>query len=111
MLRRSRYPGPMIREMAHAKIGGFLGYSFPYLDFPDSVLQKWQSSLDALLRDKERLTAFASTSQCSAPVAEEGLGGLDLFALRDSNTVAVIYGAINASSRLTSTPSVLAMTL
>ena len=48
-LRRSRYPGPMIREMARAKIGGFLGYSFPYLDFPDSVLQKWQSSLDALL--------------------------------------------------------------
>ena len=28
-LRRSRFPGPMIREMARAKIGGFLGYSFP----------------------------------------------------------------------------------
>ena len=110
-LRRSRYPGPMIREMARAKIGGFLGYSFPYLDFPDTVLQKWQSSLDALLRDKERLTGFASTSQCSAPVAEEGLGGLDLFALRDSNTVAMVYGALNASARLTGAPSALAQTL
>ena len=62
MLRRSCFTGPMIREMARAKIGGFLGYSFPYLDFPDSTIIKWQQSLDALRRDKERLTAFASTS-------------------------------------------------
>ena len=80
------------------------------MDFPDTMLQKWQNSLDALLRDKERLTGFASTSQCSAPVTEEGLGSLDLFALRDSNTVAVIYGALNASSRQTSARSALATT-
>ena len=41
----------------------------------------------------------------------EGLGGLDLLALRDSNTIAVMYGAFNASSRITGTPTVLATTL
>ena len=44
-------------------------------------------------------------------MAKEGLGGLDLFALRDSNTVATVYGALNASARLTGAPSALARAL
>jgi hypothetical protein len=63
------------------------------------------------MRDKERLTAFASTRQVSAPTQDEGLGGLDLFALRDSGTVAVIYGGLNATSRLGDQPSLLAAAL
>ena len=58
----------MVREMARAKLGGFLGYSSPYIDFPDTVLTRWQASLDAMLRDKEMFTAFASTSQVTAPL-------------------------------------------
>ena len=100
LLRRSRYTGPMIREMACANIGGFLGYSFPNLNFPNLTIQKWQQALDTLLRDKERLTAFASTTQCSALTEAEGLGGLDIFALLDSNTIAVLSGAFHASSRI-----------
>ena len=61
------------------------------------------------MRDKERLTAFASTRQVSAPTQDEGLGSLDLFALRDSGTVAVIYGGLNATSRLGDQPSLLTL--
>ena len=63
------------------------------------------------MRDKEGLTAFASTAQVSAPTQDEGLGSLDLFALRDSGTVAVIYGGLNATSRLGDQPSLLAAAL
>ena len=101
----------MIREMARAKLGGYFGYSFSYVDFPDSTLNKWQGSLDALLRDKERLTAFASTSQVAAPTPSGGLGGLDLITLRDSNTIAVFNGGLNATALLNGPPSIQAATL
>jgi hypothetical protein len=108
-LRRSKLAAPILREMARAKLGGFLGYSLPHLDISDAQLTKWQQGLDAVMRDKERLTAFASTRQVSAPTQDEGLGGLDLFALRDSGTVAVIYGGLNATSRLGDQPSLLTL--
>ena len=110
-LRRCKYPGPMVREMARAKIGGYRGYSLPFLDFPDSKLEQWQTALDGLLRDKERATEFASTSQFSAPADHGGTGGLNLAALRASSTLRVTYGALNATARQGGAPSTLAAQL
>ena len=39
------------------------------------------------------------------------MGGLDLSALRDGNTIAVLYGGLNATSRLNGEPTILAATL
>ena len=110
-LQRSKLAPPILREMARAKIGGFLGYSLPHLDISDAQVAKWQQGLDGVIRDKERLPAFASTAQLTAPPAAEGLGSLDLFALRDSSTVAVIYSGLNATSRLGDQSSLLAAAL
>ena len=110
-LQRSKLAPPILRETARTKLGGFLGYSLPHLDIFDARVAKWQQGLDAVMRDKERLTAFASTAQVSAPTQDEGLGSLDLFALRDSGTVAVIYGGLNATSRLSDQHSLLAAAL
>ena len=110
-LQRSKLSPTILREMARAKIGGFLGYSLPHLDIADSHVAKWQQGLDAVIRNKERLTAFASTRQIAAPTSVDGLGCLDLFALRDSGTVAVIYQGLNSTSRAGDQPSHLAAAL
>ena len=90
-LRRCPFPPPMIREMARAKLGGFLSYSMPFIHFPDSTLDRWQSRLNAAIRGRERLPQFAATGQLIAPYEAGGCGNLNLRALRDSCTIRVAY--------------------
>ena len=71
-LQRSKLAPPILREMARAKIGGFLGYSLPHLDISDAQVAKWQQALDGVIRDKERLPGFASTVQLTAPTPGGG---------------------------------------